>query len=402
MANAYREIFRAPGAVAFSLTGLLARAPISMISIGLMTMFAAKGDSYGNAGYVAASYVLANAIITPQISRLADRYGQAKVARPATLISVTSLCCLLLAAHYGAPLYVLIFAAVMTGFMPSFGSFVRTRWSKLYRGSPLLRSAFAYESIVDELIFMVGPIIAIELTTRFFPSAGPLAAAIILLVGCWFFTAQKSTEPVAHGNNTNGSSSVIRLFSIQILAVMLFCIGTIFGTAEITAVALARSLGQSAFTALPLVAYALGSFIAGIVYGALPTRMALPRQLLLSVVIAAITTLPLLLVSDLWSLTIVLFIAGAACSPTIIICMSLVETIVPAEKLTEGMSWAITGMAVGVATGAALSGQLIDAFKPESGFYVSMVGGGVALLIALVGQKYLKPKTIIHDLTDLK
>ncbi|EJF89255.1 MFS transporter [Bartonella tamiae] len=401
MANAYREIFKAPGAIAFSTTGFIARAPISMISIGLMTMFAARGDSYGNAGYVAASYVLANAIITPQISRLADRYGQARVARPATLISVASLCGLLIASHYGAPLYVLIFTAIMTGFMPSFGSFVRTRWSNLYRGSPLLRSAFAYESIVDELIFMVGPIIAIELTTRFFPSAGPLAAAIILLIGCWLFTSQKTTEPTPHPEKIEGSTSVIRLFSIQILAIMLFCIGTIFGTAEITAVALAKSLDLSHYTALPLVAYALGSFIAGITYGALQTSMPLQKQLLISVTIAAITTLPLLLVIDLWSLTIVLFIAGAACSPTIIICMSLVENIVPNEKLTEGMSWAITGMAVGVAAGAAMSGQLIDTYKPESGFYISMIGGFLAFLIALIGQHYLKPKTLMRELNNL-
>lgn len=400
MANAYRQIFKSRESVAFSATGFIARMPMAMISIGIITMFAVQGDSYSNAGYVAASYVLANAILSPQISRLADRYGQARIARPATLISVASLCLLLIAAHYKAPLYVLIITAIMTGFMPSFGSFVRTRWSKIYSGSPLLRSAFAFESIIDEIIFMVGPIIAIVLTDHLFPAAGPLAAGIIMIIGCFLFTAQKKSEPKPYGAENINSTSVIRLFPIQLLALLLFCIGTIFGTAEITDVALAKSLGQSNYTPIPLVAYAFGSFIAGITYGSLSIRMALSRQLAWSVLITLLTTLPMLLVSDLWDLTIVLFIAGATCSPTIIISMSLVETIVPAHKLTEGMSWAITGLATGVAAGAAFSGQLIDRFDPESGFYIAVIGAFFALILTFFGQKSLISKTTLHAMPD--
>lgn len=399
VANVYRQLFKAPGTVAFSVTGLFARVPISMISIGLMTMFAVEGVNYTTAGYVAASYVLANAIITPQISRLSDEYGQARVARPAMLVSFISLCSLLVAAHYHAPFYILIIAAIFTGFMPSFGSFVRTRWSQLYHGSPLLRSAFAYESIVDELIFMVGPIIAIELTNRLFSAAGPLAAALIMLLAGWIFTLQKSTEPAAHGQRAKGTPSVLRLFPIQLLTLIMFSVGTIFGTAEISAVAIGKSLQQTNYTALPLVVYAAGSFIAGIIYGALPTRMTLAKQLIIAVTIAAVTTLPLLLVSNLWNLSVVLFIAGAACSPTIIIAMSLIDSLVPPEKLTEGMSWGTTGMAMGVAAGAALSGQLIDAFTPESGFYVSIIGGFLALVLAVLGRNVLKLKTVLRNLT---
>lgn len=401
MANAYRELFKAPGSVAFSITGFFARMPISMISIGILTMFAVEGINYTTAGYVSASYVFANAIITPQISRLADEYGQARVARPAVLISSISLCCLLIAAHYHAPVYTMILAAVLTGFMPSFGSFVRTRWSQLYHGSNLLRSAFAFESIADEVIFMVGPIIAIEFTNRFFPAAGPLSAAVIMLVAGWFFTLQKSTEPVARGRTKQGSHSVIFLLPIQLLFILLFCVGTIFGTAEISAVALAKSLGETNYTALPLVVYALGSFIAGIIYGTVPTRMKLSKQLIVAVFVAAVTTLPLLMVSNLWDLSIVLFIAGAACSPTIIICMSLIDAIVPPEKLTESMSWGTTGMAMGVATGAALSGRLIDAFSTESGFYISIVGGFLALLFACLGRRVLRTRTTMLNLLDI-
>ena len=40
MANPYREIFRAPGSLAFCAAGLIARMPISMTGIGIITLLA--------------------------------------------------------------------------------------------------------------------------------------------------------------------------------------------------------------------------------------------------------------------------------------------------------------------------------------------------------------------------
>ncbi|MCP1444486.1 hypothetical protein J3D54_003618 [Pseudomonas sp. GGS8] len=55
MANPYRELFQAPGARAFMLAGMIARIPISMTGIGLITMLSQRQGGYGLAGSVAAS-----------------------------------------------------------------------------------------------------------------------------------------------------------------------------------------------------------------------------------------------------------------------------------------------------------------------------------------------------------
>ena len=75
MANPYREIFSAPGTKAFSGAGLIARMPISMVGIGIITMLAQLQGSYWLAGGVAATFALATALLAPQISRWVDRYG---------------------------------------------------------------------------------------------------------------------------------------------------------------------------------------------------------------------------------------------------------------------------------------------------------------------------------------
>ena len=79
MSNPYREIFRARGAKAFSAAAFVARLPLSMITLGIVTMLSQTHGEYTIAGAVSATFALANALIAPQISRLIDRHGQGRV-----------------------------------------------------------------------------------------------------------------------------------------------------------------------------------------------------------------------------------------------------------------------------------------------------------------------------------
>lgn len=278
---------------------------------------------------------------------------------------------------------------------------VRARWTEIYRDTPHLRTAFAFESVVDEMVFMVGPVLAIGLSVIWFPEAGPLAATILLAVGMALFVAQRATEPPVHPQGADSSGSAIRLVPVQIIALLMVALGAVFGTAEVTAVAFAEAQGNKAAASLALAAYAAGSFITGLVFGALRLRLALTTQLLLAIGLAAATTLPLLIVSSLWMLGIVLFIAGASISPTVIVAMALVERHAPPSKLTEGITWVMTGMGVGMALGSALSGWLIDVYGARSGFYVSVAGGFSALAIVVAGLCLLvEPRRSVGEGVD--
>ncbi|MEL5937950.1 MFS transporter, partial [Stenotrophomonas maltophilia] len=68
------------------------------------------------------------------------------------------------------------------------------------------------------------------------------------------------------------------------------------------------------------------------------------------------------------------------CAPTMIVAMSLVDQRVPEARLTEGMTWLLAGLYIGVALGAALSGQCVVAGGVRSGFVVALVAGGGVLL----------------------
>lgn len=385
MPNPYREIFQAPGSVAFSAAGFVARLPLSMVTIGIVTMLSQARGEYWLAGGVAATFALANALIAPQISRLVDRYGQSRVLIPTTLATLVALAGLMLATRLQAPGWVLFLFAGLAGLTPSMMAMVRARWTELYRDTPQLRTAFAFESVVDEVIFMIGPVIAIGLSVAWFPEAGPLAAAILLALGMALFVAQRATEPSLHPQEERAGGSVIRLGAVQVIALLMVAVGAIFGTAEVAAVAFAEAQGSKASASLVLAAYAAGSLLAGLVFGALQPGMRLASQLLLAIALSAATTLPLLVVGSLWTLGAALFVAGASISPTIIVAMALIERHVPAAKLTEGITWVMTGIGIGMAAGSAVSGWLIDLYGASSGFWVSIAGGFAALLIVGIG-----------------
>lgn len=385
MPNPYREIFQAPGSIGFSAAGFVARLPLSMVTIGIVTMLSQARGEYWLAGGVAATFALANALIAPQISRLVDRYGQSRVLIPATLATLVALAGLILATRLQAPGWVLFLFAGLAGLTPSMMAMVRARWTELYRDTPQLRTAFAFESVVDEVIFMIGPVIAIGLSVAWFPEAGPLAAAILLALGMALFVSQGATEPPVHPQDTSEGGSVIRLGAVQVIALLMVAVGAIFGTAEVSAVAFAEAQGSKASASLVLAAYAAGSLIAGLVFGALRPGMRLASQLLLAIALSAATTLPLLVVGSIWTLGTVLFVAGASISPTIIVAMALIERHVPPAKLTEGITWVMTGIGIGMAAGSAVSGWLIDLYGASSGFWVSIAGGFTALLIVGIG-----------------
>lgn len=385
MPNPYREIFRAPGSVGFSAAGFVARLPLSMVTIGIVTMLSQARGEYWLAGGVAATFALANALIAPQVSRLVDRYGQSRVLIPATLATLVALAGLILATRLQAPGWVLFLFAGLAGLTPSMMAMVRARWTELYRDTPQLRTAFAFESVVDEVIFMIGPVIAIGLSVAWFPEAGPLAAAILLALGMALFVSQRASEPPVHPQEERAGGSVIRLGAVQVIALLMIAVGAIFGTAEVAAVAFAEAQGSKASASLVLAAYAAGSLLAGLVFGALQPGMRLASQLLLAIALSAATTLPLLVVGSLWTLGAALFVAGASISPTIIVAMALIERHVPAAKLTEGITWVMTGIGIGMAAGSAVSGWLIDLYGASSGFWVSIAGGFTALLIVGIG-----------------
>lgn len=389
MFNSYREIFSTPGTKGFSLAGFIARMPISMMGIGIVTMLSQLRGDYWLAGAVAATFTLSSALLAPHISRMADQLGQSRILLPTAGISIFFTILLLLCTKYEAPYWTLFLSALCAGCMPNMSAMVRARWTKLYRGSHKLHTAFSFESVVDEICFIIGPVLSVSLSVMFFPEAGPLLSSVFLTIGVCLFTMQKSTEPPVHPHDITNKGTVFKIGSLRVLVLTLIAIGTIFGTIDVVSVAFAEQQGNTVAASFVLSVYAIGSCLAGLIFGTLKLNTPPYNQFLIAVTLSMITMLPLVLVSTITWLVVIVFFAGLSVAPTMIITMGLVEKIVPESKITEGMTWAITGLGIGVSLGSAVAGLVIDNFGARAGFSVAIIAGGLALTIALLGYKTL-------------
>lgn len=385
MANPYRALFTVPGTKGFTLAGLLARLPLPMSGIGIITMLSQLRGSYALAGAVAATFVLTYALVSPQISRLVDHHGQRRILPIVTLLSTLGFLLLISANGLQAHDGLLFIGALLAGCMPSISAMVRARWTTLYRHQPLLQTAYSLETVLDELTFIAGPPLAVGLSVTVWPQAGLAAAAICLLIGVSVLVAQRRTEPPVTTRRTaiTGARPVLFLPHMAWLILLMTAMGVIVGTVDIVSVAFAEHAGQPAAASLVLSAYAAGSCLAGLLFGALKHPAPLHRLLLAGGCATAATTLPLLLAGSIPALAGAVLLAGLFFSPTMIVAMSLVERLVPEQRLTEGMTWLLAGLNIGVALGAAASGQMIDGGSAKTGFLVSVGAGAAVLLITL-------------------
>ncbi|WP_434609780.1 MFS transporter [Pseudomonas sp. R1-7] len=383
MANPYRELFTAPGSRGFVLAGMIARMPISMTGIGVITMLSQLKGGYGLAGAVAATFALATAFCAPQVSRLVDRFGQGRVLPVAALLGGGALLMLLLCTRLQAPHWTLFLFAALAGCMPSMSAMVRARWTEVYRGQPQLRTAYALESVLDEVCFIVGPPLSVGLCVAAFPEAGPLASVLLLAIGVTAFVLQRGTEPPVHPHQAHHQGSIIRSSDVLLLLLLMIAMGVIVGVVDVVSIAFAQHQGQPAAASIVLSVYAIGSCLAGLAFGALRSKLPLPRMFLYGGVATAVTTLPLLLASNILGLSLAVFVAGLFFAPTLIVAMALVERIVPPARLTEGLTWLVTGLSIGVAIGAAGSGWLVDTFGARSGFWLAIAAGAVVLAAAV-------------------
>ncbi|HBK48725.1 MFS transporter [Pseudomonas sp. YQ_6] len=394
MFSTYRELFQAKGAKGFALAGLLARLPLPMTGIGIITMLSQITGSYGLAGAVAATFVLTYALMSPQISRLIDRHGQGRLLPAAAGLSVLGILLLLACSYWRLADWTLFVGAALAGFMPSMSAMVRARWTAIYRGKAQLKTAYSLETVLDEVTFIAGPPISVGLSVAVLPQAGTLAAAVFLAIGVFALAVQVGTEPPVEADAATGqdSTSVFRLADVRLLTLLMVAMGLIVGTVDIVSVAFAEQMDMPAAASVVLSCYAIGSCVAGLVFGVLKLDTPLHKLLLLDGLATAATTLPLLVVGNIIGLAIAVLVAGLFFAPTMIVAMSLVERIVPESKLTEGMTWLLAGLNVGVAGGAAASGQVVDVWGAQAGFNVALAAGAAVLLVALWGYQRMRDR----------
>ncbi|MDW6057630.1 MFS transporter [Streptomyces sp. FXJ1.4098] len=204
--GSYFRLLRAPGAAALAFWGMVGRFPIAMRSLSCVMLISSVTGSLADAGTVAAAMLVSQGVASPVLGRLADRLSQRRVLLTACLAHAVGMALLLVSILLEAPLWLLIVPAVATGCASvSFTSFMRARWAAMAdRGA--LRTAYALESMLDETIFLLGPLLATALASAVHPAAGLIACAVLTLTGSIALALHRRSEPVPEPTPGRGPS----------------------------------------------------------------------------------------------------------------------------------------------------------------------------------------------------
>jgi MFS family permease len=249
--SSYRRLFAVPGARAFTAAGFVLRMPISMVSLGCVLLITRTGGSYAQAGVVSATCSLVAAAVTPLLGRLADRHGQAAVLAGAAALTALGVLALVAAAVGHAPVWVQLTAAVVVsaGAAPV-GTMVRARWSYATAGTALGHTAYSWESVLDEAVYITGPVLVTVLCTRVAPAAGLLAALTLGVAGACLLVPQRSTEPPRPALDGPPHRSAIRRPMVLGVTLVSVGLGGLYGSVEVAVVAYTTERGRPGWPAV--------------------------------------------------------------------------------------------------------------------------------------------------------
>lgn len=258
------------------------------------------------------------------------------------------------------------------------GFLVRVHWSHtLGRGTTLLRTAFSYESAVDEMSFVVGPAAA-GLFAVVWPGAGPLLGTAILLLGAALPFATRYTDGVP-----TPRTGTFPLRRMALLVLSMAALGAIFGSIQTAATAYAGGGGVGFLYAC----LGIGSAVSGIGYGWLPRSFRVEHRyvlfsatLLLGMGVLAVSPWPVVGIT----------VAGFFIAPYMITLYALADAIAPPGRLPIAMAVLNTGGPVGTAVGQAVAGVLADGAGLAAAWRVPACCAGVALVVALVNRPRYK------------
>ncbi|MER5479255.1 MFS transporter [Streptomyces sp. NPDC002734] len=391
----YRSLFAAEGATAFTGAGFLARLALAMSGVATVVMVSSTHGSYALAGLVTFASLITTLVTMPWLGRLVDRFGQARVAVPAAVWSSAWTGVLVVCAVLRAPARALIAASVLSTTAPNVGAMARARWAEIHDGDAVaMHRANSFEQVLDEVCFVLGPVLAVALATSAAPWAGKVCSLALTLTGTLLFAGRRGTEPpvraAAPASADGRSTAPLRQPGIQVMALTFLCTGAVFGSLELVTVAFTESVGHGALAGVVLGLQAAGSAVSGLLFGVVAWHGGPVRRFLAGVAGMAVLMLPLVFAGTLTALVPLMFLAGAATSPTMITGTGLVQELVPRERINEGLTLTTTALLGGIALGSAAAGWVVERHGAEHGYLLPAVAAGAALAVAVAGAALLR------------
>jgi MFS family permease len=363
---------------------LVARLPLTMLSLALLVHARALTGSFAAAGLVAGVYAAAVGVGGPLLGALVDRRGQAPVLL-ASAVAAAGLLAAVAVAPVGTPLPALLALAAGIGLAsPPVGACLRTLLPALLDDAAAVRRAYALEATASELTWVIGPPLALAAAALWSTGAALAGAGLVLVVATTAFALQPASrrwQPRPRDGRRGGVA--LRTSALRRLVTMLAAVGVLFGAVEVGVTAAAAGLSGTGAAAPLLALWGAGSLLGGLLatrLGGGPRGAGGLAALLVALALGHLALVPV--AGSLAGIGVVLLLAGAAIAPTYSTVYAMVGDAAPAGTATEAFAWLGTAVSVGAALGAAAAGSACAHVGPAAAFALAGAAGLVAVLLA--------------------
>ncbi|HZU40294.1 MAG TPA: MFS transporter [Solirubrobacteraceae bacterium] len=385
MLSPYRRVLAVPGAFWLFASALIARLPQGMSSLATLLLVRGATHSYAAAGAAVGAEALASAAFVPPLGRLIDRHGRARVLLRCAMAYCAAMWLLVLGAQLRAGSAVLIVLSGLAGaLLPPIAPSLRAMLRDVFADVGVRERAYALESISQELIWIVGPMIVAAVIAFLSPAVAVLVLGAQSVAGTIVFTRSplvRQAAPAAAGERRHGA---LASRTLRVLLVPVLLMGIALGAIEVGLPALALHTGSRAATGLLLALWSVGSMTGGLMYGSRSWSAPLAARYAALLLVAVACTAPLLVADSLLAGVAGALLAGVTVAPVFSCQYALVGQFVVPGTETEAFTWVSAALVAGLAAGSAAGGGLVAAAGFHAPFALACGAGALAAAFAFV------------------
>jgi MFS family permease len=386
----YIDVLRTPGVARLAFFTFVGRLPFAIVGLSMILLMRREAYSYGEIGTVLAAESVAIALTAALLGRRADRVGKTRV-----ILACGWFTSLALAAATGAILsrapvaVVLALTGLYGASIPPISASMRSLWGSLVPGERV-ESAYAWDAVQLELVFILGPLVAAGLATAFTPAAGLfLCVGLYVAAATGFATAPAVRAAVADPDARRTRAGALASPGIRTLVLVGTTAAVSFGVIEVALPAFTEHEGSRAAAGPLITLWAIGSVLGGLWYGSRTWRAPVERRLIALMALLALGTAPLVLAWSIVVMGALLVITGLALAPVSTTQYALVNRLAPGGTTTEAYSWHIAATGIGFAAGSGLAGVLVEQAGVRWALASAVLALVVGVLLALGGRRTL-------------